>query len=113
MNASVVAVRFLLSSLLLPVGLSAAPSPGSSEPPPKNAWDIAAIDRVLVTVKPGQKMVPFGDVGMKPEDLKVFRQKLVNEQLGTAEGPSPAADTPPGTAFKWPAGTVPYRFDPT
>ena len=23
------------------------------------------------------------------------------------------ADTPPGTAVKWPSGTVPYRFDPT
>src|SRR5690349_9571711 len=104
---------FLLFSLV-PIGLSAAaPSPGSGEPLPKNAWDIAVIDRVLATVKPGQKMVPFGDVGMRPEELKIFRQRLVDEQMGTSEAPSPAAVTPPGTAFKWPAGVVPYRFDPT
>ena len=71
------------------------------------------IDQVLATVKPGQKMVPFGDVGIKPEVLQVFRQRLVDGQSGPTEGPSPTADTPPGTAFKWPAGIVPYRFDPT
>ena len=113
MNASVVAARFLLLFSLLPVGLLAAPPPGSREPPAKNAWDIAVIDRVLATVKPGQKMVPFGDVGIKPEDLKVFRQRLIEEQARNNQGPSPTADTPPGTAFKWPAGIVPYRFDPT
>jgi hypothetical protein len=91
----------------------AAPSPGSREPLLKNAWDIAVIDQVLATVKPGQKMVPFGDVGIKPDDLKVFRQRLVEEQAGSTQGPSPTVDTPPGMAFKWPAGIVPYRFDPT
>jgi hypothetical protein len=113
MNASVVAVRFLLFLSLLLVGLLAALPSGSSAPPLKNAWDIGVIDKALATVKPGQKMVPFGDVGIKPEDLKVFRQRLVDEQARSSQGPSPTADTPPGTAFKWPAGIVPYRFDPT
>ena len=113
MNASVVAVRFLLFFSFLPVGLLAAPPSGSSVPPLKNAWDIGVIDKALATVKPGQKMVPFGDVGIKPEVLRAFRQKLVDEQGGNNQGPSPAADTPPGTAFKWPSGTIPYRFDPT
>ena len=58
-------------------------------------------------------MVPFGDVGIKPDVLRALRQKLVDEQGGSSQGPSPMADTPPGTAFKWPSGTVPYRFDPT
>ena len=105
--------RFLLLFSFLPVGLLAAPPSGSGESLSKNAWDIAVIDQVLATVKPGQKMVPFGDVGMRPEVLQVFRQRLVDGQSGTTEGPSPTADTPPGTAFKWPAGIVPYRFDPT
>jgi hypothetical protein len=113
MNTSVVAVRFLLFFSFLPVGLLAAPPSGSSAPPLKNAWDIGVIDKALATVKPGQKMVPFGDVGIKPEVLRAFRQKLVDEQGGNNQGPSPAADTPPGTAFKWPSGSVPYRFDPT
>ena len=76
MNASVVAAicrmlgRLLIAFVLfsfLPVGLLAAPPSGSGEPLSKNAWDIAVIDQVLATVKPGQKMVPFGDVGIKPD----------------------------------------------
>src|SRR6516165_10023909 len=112
MNVSVVAARFLLFSIL-PVGLLAAPPSGSNQPLSKNAWDIAVIDRVMATVKPGQKMVPFGDVGIKPEVLRAFRQRLAEERGQSGQGPSPTVDTPPGTAFKWPAGTVPYRFDPT
>jgi len=104
---------FLLSFSFLPLGLLAAPASGSGDSLSTNAWDIAVIDQALATVKPGQKMVPFGDVGIKPEVLQVFRQRLVDGQSGTTEGPSPTADTPPGTAFKWPAGIVPYRFDPT
>jgi hypothetical protein len=95
------------------VGLLAAPPSGSNQPLSKNAWDIAVIDRVMATVKPGQKMVPFGDVGIKPEVLRAFRQRLAEERGQSGQGPSPTVDTPPGTAFKWPAGTVPYRFDPT
>src|ERR1043165_6025907 len=118
MNALVwAAIRRMFGRLLAGLFLSfpflfaralAAPPPGSGESVSKNAWDIAVIDQVLATVKPGQKMVPFGDVGMKPEDLRVFRKRLVEEQGRSSEGPSPAADTPPGTAFKWPAGIVPY-----
>jgi hypothetical protein len=106
------AVLYLLLALSIPARALAATSPGSREPVSKNAWDIAVIDQVLATVKPGQKIVAFGDVGIRPEVLQVFRQRLVDGQSGT-EGPSPTADTPPGTAFKWPAGIVPYRFDPT
>ena len=104
------AVLCLLLALSIPAHPLAATSPGSVS---NNAWDIAVIDQVLATVKPGQKIVAFGDVGIRPEVLQVFRQRLVDGQSGTAEGPSPTADTPPGTAFKWPAGIVPYRFDPT
>ena len=106
------AVLYLLLALSIPARALAATSPGSREPVSKNAWDIAVIDQALATVKPGQKIVAFGDVGIRPEVLQVFRQRLVDGQSGT-EGPSPTADTPPGTAFKWPAGIVPYRFDPT
>ena len=47
------------------------------------------IDKALATVKPGQQMVPFGDVGIKPDVLRAFRQKLVDEQGGSSQGPSP------------------------
>jgi hypothetical protein len=101
-------------SFLLPgLFVLATPAVVSGEPLPKNAWDIAVIDRALAGVKPGQKMVPFGDVGMKPAALKAFRQRLLDEQTGSIEAPAPAFDTPPGTAFKWPGGIIAYRFDPT
>jgi hypothetical protein len=103
---------FFLSLIPSPRALTASPQ-RSDDPLSKNTWDIAVIDKVLATIKPGQKVVPFGDVGIKPEDLKVFRQRLVEEQSRSSEGPSPSADTPPGTAFKWPGGIIPYRFDPT
>jgi hypothetical protein len=38
---------------------------------------------------------------------------LVEEQARSSQRPSPTADTPPGTAFKWTGGIIPYRFDPT
>ena len=112
MPGRLLAIPFFLF-LFLSAGALAAASPGSGEPLLKNAWDIGVIDKALATVKPGQQMVPFGDVGIKPDVLRAFRQKLVDEQGGSSQGPSPMADTPPGTAFKWPSGTVPYRFDPT
>ena len=90
-RSSPVLVVVLISSSGPPGGAAS----GSSEPPSKNAWDIAVIDKALATVKPGQKMVPFGDVGIKPEVLRAFRQKLVDEQGGNSQGPSPTADTPP------------------
>ena len=81
---------------------------------PNNARDIAVIDRALATVLPGQRMVRFGDVGITPEQLRIFRERLVAEQTASgAESPSPNVVTPPGTTFKWPGGIVPFRFDPT
>ncbi len=73
---------FLFSAF--PQGVVTASLQESRDPLPKNAWDIAVIDKVLATVKPGQKMVPFGDVGIKPDDLKMFRQRLVEEQARSA-----------------------------
>jgi len=58
--------------------------------------------------------VVFGDVGVKPEVLKIFRDRLVAEQEGASSPtPMPDAVTPPNTTFPWTGGTVPYRFDPT
>ena len=111
--------RFLPGLLpLLVIALSpcvaAAPGAMPRAQLSKNAPDIAVIDRVLATAKPGQTVVQFGDVGMKVEQLKVFRERLVAEQTGRPAGtPAPNVATPPGTAFKWPGGIVPFRFDPT
>ena len=77
------AVLYLLLALSIPARALAATSPGSREPVSKNAWDIAVIDQVLATVKPGQKIVAFGDVGIRPEVLQVFRQRLVDGQSGS------------------------------
>ena len=89
-----------------------AGSPGLSGNSTKNAADIAVIDRVLATVQPGQTTVKFGDCGMRVSDLQVFRARLVAEQ-SPLSSPTPYADTPEGTAFKWPNGIVYYEFDPT
>jgi len=75
--------------LFLSAGALAAAVPGSDEPLLKNAWDIGVIDKALATVKPGQQMVPFGDVGIKPDVLRAFRQKLVDEQGGSRGRPAP------------------------
>ncbi len=101
-----------LFSISLSSLASAAPVNGTTGA--KNAQDIAVIDRALATAKPGQDYVVFGDVGVKPEILKIFRKRLVAEQSGpSGPKPMPDADTPPGTTFKWTGGSVPYRFDPT
>ena len=91
---------------------TAAPLTGAS--PGRNGQDIAVIDRALATFQPGQRYVVFGDVGVKPEVLKVFRDRLVAEQNeASSPGPMPDAVTPPNTTFPWIGGSVPYRFDPT
>jgi hypothetical protein len=106
------AALFLLS--FLATRPLAAQLAGPREQRSDNVRDIGVIDRALAAVKPGQKVVPFGDVGITPEQLRVFRQRLVTEQTGSsAENPPPDAVTPPGTTFKWPGGIVPFRFDPT
>ena len=75
-----------------------------------NSWDIAVIERALATAKPVDKWIKFGGVGIKPEQLRLFRDRLVARQQGK---PLPKVITPAGTAFKWPGGNVPYRFDAT
>src|SRR5450432_2916818 len=85
----------------------AAPLAGPLEQQSNNARDIAVIDRALATLKPGQKVISFGDVGITPKQLRAFRQRLVTEQSGSsAESSSPNSVMPPGTTFKWPAGIV-------
>jgi len=107
-----VALFLIILSFFASHGI-AAPLGRSQENIAKNAADIAVIDRVLATVKPGQTSVTFGDVGMRLDNLKLFRQRLVAEERKSAEGIAPNAATPPGTAFEWPGGIVPFRFDPT
>ena len=80
----------------------------------RNSYDLTIIDRTLADLRPGQKTVPFGDVGMAVWQLKAFRARLVAEQTGAgSEEPAPNVVTPLGTAYKWPGGIVPFRFDPT
>ncbi|HEY2711698.1 MAG TPA: M12 family metallopeptidase [Chthoniobacterales bacterium] len=77
-----------------------------------NAWDIAVIDRALAKSPPDEPFVVLGDIGVKRKFLEVFRARLIAEREGRSL-PGPDADTPPGMAFKWPGGMIPYRFDPT
>ena len=108
--------------LVLALGGFAFALPASSRA--DNSADIAVIDRALATAKPGDKFVRFGDVGIKIQDLQIFRARLSGDAMasqttGSAPerldgvSPHPNADTPNGTAFKWPGGNVYYRFDPT
>ena len=112
-------IRGRLSAALLFISLPAAqvlaaPISGSRGPMAKNAREIAVIDQALATAKPGQKWVPFGDVGVKSEVLKIFRERLLADQTRIdSSSPSPEAVTPPNTTFKWPNGNISYRFDPT
>ena len=104
----------LLLSLFAIAHVLASPGASVGGQAAKNTADIAIIDHALATVQPGQRIVPFGDVGLTPEQLRAFRARLVAEENGSsAEHPSPDAVTPPGTTFKWPGGIVPFRFDPT
>jgi len=100
--------------LLLSLASFATAAPLNGTVPGRNAQDIAVIDRALATFQSGQDYVVFGDVGVKPEVLKIFRDRLVAEQEGASSPtPMPDAVTPPNTTFPWTGGTVPYRFDPT
>ncbi len=64
--------------------------------------DLAIYDRALAETKPDEKWIRFGDVGVTPERLRDLRRRLVDQDFVT----------PGGTAFKWPAGNVYYRFNP-
>ncbi len=82
----------------------------------KNAKDIAVIDRVLATAKPGATTIMFGDCGMSISTLETFRARLAAEdsaaQASTqAQGATPLAVTTPTTTL-WPGGVVNYQFDP-
>ncbi len=72
----------------------------------RNRFDIAAIDRALAEPVSEQGTVPFGDCLVRVEVLQEARGRLTGE---IAEG----AVTKPTSAFKWPGGIVPYRFDLT
>ena len=77
--------------------------------------DIAVYDSLLANLKPDQTIVPFGDVGITPAQLREFRERLVRLQEAAVKGvaPEPEVITPAGTTFKWPGGNVFYRFDAT
>jgi hypothetical protein len=83
--------------------------------PTQNTADIAVIDRAIASAQPGQERVRFGDVGMRVADLKIFRDRLAGTTaVARPDGnPEPLSDTPNGTVFKWPGGSVNFRFDPT
>ncbi|HEY0369082.1 MAG TPA: M12 family metallopeptidase [Chthoniobacterales bacterium] len=72
--------------------------------------DLAVYDRLIAEVPPDESLVRFGDVGITPAQLRDFRQRLVRLKDGE---PLPDVVTPAGSSFKWPAGNVYYRFDPT
>jgi len=74
--------------LLLSLASFATAAPLNGTVPGRNAQDIAIIDRALATFQSGQDYVVFGDVGVKPEVLKIFRDRLVAEQEG-ASSPTP------------------------
>jgi hypothetical protein len=73
---------------------------------------LVLVEQALARARPDQSYVVFGDVGLAPWQLRAFRDRLRAELRGE-KGDQVDADTPPGTAYKWPGGIVPFRFDPT
>src|SRR5689334_22140016 len=71
-------------------------------------YDLVLVERALARAQAGEN-VQFGDVGIALWQLQAFRDRLVAEQHDQ-QWNQIDADTPPGTAFKWPGGVIPYRF---
>jgi hypothetical protein len=70
--------------------------------------DIDVIDRALAAAHPDDPWVTFGDIGIRYEDLRAYRDRLA----AVTAPVELMAVAPPGTTFKWPGGNVYYRFDP-
>jgi hypothetical protein len=78
--------------------------------------DLAAIDRALASVQPGQELVQFGDIMVAPSILQTWRNQLAkiasaNDGI-TPESVSASPDNAGGPWPRWPNGVIPYQFDP-
>jgi Astacin (Peptidase family M12A) len=78
----------------------------------QDSHDLVLVERALARARAGETVIPFGDIGIAAWQLKAFRARLIAAEKGERTDQIDA-DTPPGTAFKWPGGIIPYRFDPT
>ncbi len=98
-------------SWFVPLGSVGAGTVSDHRAVQKRSYDLVLVEQALARVRPDQSYVVFGDVGLAPWQLKAFRDRLLAEERGQTVHID--ADTPPGTAYKWPGGIVPFRFDPT
>src|SRR5262249_17260841 len=87
-------------------------SAGSTRSESQKSYDLVLVEKALAQVRPDQPYVAFGDIGIAAWQLKAFRSRLIAEETGQGTDQIDA-DTPPGTAFKWTGGIIPYRFDQT
>ncbi len=74
--------------------------------------DLAVYDRLLATQEKGARVLRFGDVGVRPAQLRAWREQLLAQRDGRGRKLETDAVTPGGSAFKWTAGKIPFRFDP-
>ena len=89
---------------------------GRADLPPSreadHSWDVAVINKILAQVRPGQQIVPVGDMGFKVTVLEAWRDHLASTSLMFVAG----AGRRPNSAFAggvvtWTSGTIPYVFD--
>jgi hypothetical protein len=93
--------RILISALLLLVCCAAILRAASTDP------NVTGFDRILAGVKPGQTSVMVGDQEFEVTFIRAWRDYLATRgQPGTQSAFQ-------GVVNLWPAGVVPYVFDPS
>jgi hypothetical protein len=99
------ALPALLSALS---GAVAAPPARAADAASRGAaQDVADLDRVLAQAAPGRDSVFVGDMGLRVDALRLYRQRLADRLAGRV---APRSSFLP-TFSRWPGGGVPYAFD--
>ncbi len=103
------ALPTLLPALLLALlGAVAAPPARAADAASRGAaQDIADLDRILAQAAPGRDAVFVGDMGLRVDALRLYRQRLADRLAGRV---APRSSFLPAFS-RWPGGNVPYAFD--
>jgi hypothetical protein len=89
-------------ALALVFGALFVPNAPGDPPPAKPDWNLTALDQILATVPPGERLAQIGDMQILVSRLRVWR-----DQLAGTPTVQLAFD---GLAPRWPGGKVFYAF---